>query len=192
MVASIVASAMDPGRSAEELMSGPISASDRIAIGDLVVEYARCVDRRDYSGLARLFAPSSRIGTSYGDSSSPVRWSTGGEEFAELVKSGHAQYRVTSHFLGQHSVRGDTSLARGELYCTANHICFMDDAWVNRVMSIRYQDLYGRSEADGDPGQWVFTERLLMVDWIELRPMHTAPGEVGWVADGWFRPADGV
>lgn len=153
---------------------------DRTEIFGLVGAYARCVDRRDYDGLAGLFAPGSRVGKFEGPPGQVGSgyWRDGGAPFAASVRANHARYVATTHLLGQHTAHIDAGSADGETYCLAHHVYEQDGRWRNRVMAIRYLDSYSRL-----PPGWLFTERRIYVDWIEYRAMGSAPG-----ADGW-RPA---
>jgi hypothetical protein len=149
-------------------------AQNRAELFGLVSAYARCVDRRDYAGLAALFAPGSRVGKFEGPPGQPPGpgyWRDGGEPFATSVRANHARYLVTTHHLGQQTTRVDGDRADGETYCLAHHVYERDARWINRVLSIRYLDDYRRG-----PAGWLFAERLLYVDWTEYRDMGSADG----------------
>jgi SnoaL-like domain len=53
-------------------------------------------------------------------------------------------------------------------YCTAHHVTV--DGSVRRLMvaAIRYLDTYVKHD-----GAWFFSQRKLMVDWTETRPLAT-------------------
>jgi SnoaL-like domain/Luciferase-like monooxygenase len=152
-------------------------ARDRIELAELLSAYARCVDRRDYDGLARLFAAGSRVGKfeSRPGGQGAGYWREGGTQFAASVRANHARYAVTTHLLGQHAVHIDGDSASGETYYLAHHIFRQDGRWIDRVMAIRYLDQYSRS-----PDGWLFAERRLFVDWIEYRPTGSEPTADGW------------
>jgi hypothetical protein len=156
-------------------------ADDRAGLLALVSAYARCVDGRDYDGLARLFASGSRVGKFEGPRTEPGPgfWRAGGEPFAASVRVNHARYRVTTHHLGQHTAALDGDRAGGETYCLAHHVYPDGDRWMNRVMAIRYLDDYVRG-----PAGWLFAERRIFVDWIEFRPMGSVPTTAGWQPAG--------
>jgi hypothetical protein len=151
----------------------PAQAQDQAELLGLVSAYARCVDRRDYAGLAGLFAPGSRVGKFEGPLGQlgSGYWRDGGEPFATSVRANHARYLVTTHHLGQHTTRIDADSADGETYCLAHHVYEQDGRRLNRVMAIRYLDDYSRS-----PAGWLFAERRLYVDWTEYRDMGSADG----------------
>ena len=77
-------------------------------------------------------------------------------------------FRATQHRVHQvvATITGDTAM--GETYSTAEHL--LNDTDMILVWAIRYQDSW-RREADG----WRFTERRLIVDWEETRPV-SRPG----------------
>lgn len=74
-------------------------------------------------------------------------------------------FRGTLHRLHQQvvSVTGDS--AEGETHCTADHLLRDTDAVL--VWAIRYRDAWRR----GADGAWRFTQRKLIVEWEEVRPV---------------------
>jgi len=77
------------------------------------------------------------------------------------------QYDATTHFVGQRtilSLSGD--LATGEAYCLAHHVTV--DSGKRRLMvaSLRYLDTFVKTD-----GAWLFSERLLYVDWVDERAL---------------------
>ena len=159
------------------MTAAPAPADDRTELLALVSAYARCVDGRDYDGLAGLFAPGSRVGKFEGprDDPGPGFWRDGGAPFAASVRVNHAAYRITTHQLGQHTVQLAGNRAAGETYCLAHHLYSRDARWMNRLMAIRYLDDYVRG-----PAGWLFAERRIFVDWIEFRPTGSVPASDGW------------
>lgn len=73
-------------------------------------------------------------------------------------------FKATQHRVHQQCVRVDGNAASGETYCTADHLLKDGDAILS--WAIRYQDSW-RRESDG----WRFTQRKLLVDWQETRPV---------------------
>lgn len=141
---------------------------DRQEILDLVTAYASLVDRRDYEGVARLFADDASFEVVDGTAERPEGAALrcrGGSEVATTIERLHAVYDVTTHFLGQHSSARGGGEATAETYCMAHHLFRRDGARINRVLSIRYLDRLARRD-----GRWLFSARTVMVDWVEFRP----------------------
>jgi hypothetical protein len=82
--------------------------------------------------------------------------------FADLNK-----YAATMHFVGQSaiaSLRADR--ATGEAYCLAHHLTVDDGKRTLMIAALRYYDTFVKAD-----GTWLFSERLLYVDWIEQRAL---------------------
>jgi hypothetical protein len=145
----------------------PAEAADRLAIRELVEAYAHCADRRDAEGQMSLFTADTHF-VVYMNAKDP----TPSQElhsrdelapvFADLNK-----YHATTHFVGQSTIFTLTSdRATGEAYCLAHHITV--DGGNRRLMlaSLRYLDTFVKWD-----GAWLFSERILYVDWLEERAL---------------------
>jgi hypothetical protein len=146
----------------------PSEAADRLSIRELVEAYARCADRRDSKAQMSLFtadthfvvymnaqdpAPSQELRSR--EALAPV--------FADLNK-----YHATMHFVGQSTILTLTgNRATGEAYTLAHHLTI--DGGKRRMMiaALRYSDQFVKTD-----GAWLFSERLLYVDWIEERALR--------------------
>ena len=142
-------------------------AADRLAIRELVDAYAHCADRRDAKGQMSLFTtdthfvvymnakdPTPSMDLHTREALAPV--------FADLNK-----YQATTHFVGQSTVSTlSNERATGDAYCLAHHVT--DDGGKRRLMvaSLRYLDTFVKID-----GAWLFSERLLYVDWVGERPL---------------------
>lgn len=73
-------------------------------------------------------------------------------------------FRATVHRVHNLVATVDGDSARGETYCTADHL--LPDADMILAWTIRYQDQWRREE-----GAWRFTHRKLIVEWEETRPV---------------------
>jgi ketosteroid isomerase-like protein len=142
-------------------------AADRLAIRELVEDYAHCADSRDAKGQMSLFTPDTHF-VVYMSARAPVASQELHSRealapvFAELNK-----YDATTHFVGQSGIftlTGDR--ATGEAYCLAHHVTV--DNGVRRLMlaSLRYLDTFVKID-----DAWLFAERLLYVDWMEEREL---------------------
>ena len=145
----------------------PSEAANRLSIRELVEAYAHCADRRDAKGQMALFtadahfvvfmnardpAPSQELHSR--EALAPV--------FADLNK-----YAATMHFVGQStifSLTGDR--ATGEAYTLAHHLTIDGGKRHLMIAALRYSDQFVKID-----GAWLFSERLLYVDWIEERPL---------------------
>ena len=145
----------------------PAEAADRLAIRELVEAYAHCADRRDAKGQMSLFTADTHF-VVHMDAKDP----TPSQElhsrealapvFADLNK-----YDATTHFVGQSTIFTLTKdRATGEAYCLAHHVTV--DGGKRRLMlaSLRYLDTFVKLD-----GAWLFSERILYVDWLEKRAL---------------------
>ena len=145
----------------------PAEAADRLAIRELIEAYAHCADRRDAEGQMSLFTADTHF-VVYMNAKDP----TPSQElhsrdelapiFADLDK-----YHATTHFVGQSTIfRLTSDRATGEAYCLAHHITV--DSGNRRLMlaSLRYLDTFIKWD-----GAWLFSERILYVDWLEERAL---------------------
>jgi hypothetical protein len=145
----------------------PAEAADRLAIRELVEAYAHCADRRDAKGQMALFTADTHF-VVYLNARDP----TPSQElhsraalapvFDELNR-----YAATLHLLGQSTIFTLTgSRATGEAYCLAHHLTAEGATRRLMVAALRYSDTYVKMD-----GAWLFSERLLYVDWLEERAL---------------------
>jgi hypothetical protein len=142
--------------------------ADQLAIRRLVDAYAYCADRRDATGQMALFTEDTDF-LVYMDSRSVsptqhLRWRAAlAPVFDELNA-----YVTTMHFNGQSTVVLDGDHASGVTYCLAHHVKVAGSARSLMLAAIRYLDSFVKRD-----GTWFFSQRKLMVDWTETRPLGT-------------------
>ncbi|WP_137723029.1 nuclear transport factor 2 family protein [Prescottella subtropica] len=139
--------------------------ADRLALSDLVAQYAIAVDRRDAAVLAALFTTDARLV----QPPALVRRGmdavlSGASGIASGILGAVAHLHSTRHVVGQQLVElaGDT--ARGEVYCEAHHVYPSGDGHHDHVVALRYLDEYHRTD-----GSWRIDRRELIVDFTENR-----------------------
>jgi hypothetical protein len=145
----------------------PTEAADRLAIRELVEAYAHCADRRDAKGQMALFTAVTHFVVYMNAKDAKPSQELHSRETLAPVFADLNKYAATMHFVGQStifSLTGDR--ATGEAYTLAHHLSI--DGGKRRLMiaALRYADTFVK--IDGD---WLFSERLLYVDWIEERAL---------------------
>jgi hypothetical protein len=150
---------MDQNRELQEL-------TDQLRIRQLIDAYGHHADRRNPSEQAALFTENARVSVYNGDpaTTEPVQVLNGRGEleaaFAQL-----SAYSATTHFTGQSTMNIQGDIATGETYCLAHHLSEVDGIRTLLVMSIRYRETIERID-----GQWLFSDRGLIIDWTDSRP----------------------
>jgi len=141
-------------------------AADRLAIRELVEAYAHCADRRDAKGQMSLFTPDTRFVVFMNARDPKPSMELHSREALAPVFADLNKYNATTHFVGQSTIFKLTSdRATGEAYCLAHHVT---DGEKRRLMlaALRYLDKFVKLN-----GAWLFSERLLYVDWTEERAL---------------------
>ena len=145
----------------------PEEAADRLAIRELVEAYAHCADRRDAKGQIALFIPDTHF-VVYMNAKDPTpSQELHSREALAPVFADLNQYAATMHFVGQSTIftlSGDR--ATGEAYCIAHHLTLDGEQRRMMVAYLRYLDTFAKID-----GAWLFSERLLYVDWLEQRAL---------------------
>ena len=140
-------------------------AADRLAIRNLVDQYAYCADTRDAKGQMALFTEDTRfIVFMDAKAAEPTQVINKRADLFPVFDNLNT-YRATMHFNGQSTVlqlKNDT--ATGIVYCIAHHQTIKDGAQKLMIANIKYHDNFVKQN-----GKWLFAERKLMVDWIENR-----------------------
>lgn len=120
--------------------------------------YARGADRRDRDLWRALMAPECVL-------SGPGFRFDGREECLGALDTLTESFRETQHRVFNQTVEIDGDSATGETYCSADHAMKdSDELW---CWAIRYQNRWRRED-----GNWLFTSRDLVVDWMEMRPLY--------------------
>lgn len=142
-------------------------AADRLAIRELVEAYAHCADRRDAKGQMALFTTDTHF-VVYMNAKDPApSMELRSREALAPVFADLNKYDATTHFVGQSTILTLTNdRATGEAYCLAHHVTVDGDKRRLMVASLRYLDTFAKID-----GAWLFSERLLYVDWIDERPL---------------------
>jgi hypothetical protein len=145
----------------------PAEAADRLAIRELVEAYAHCADRRDANGQMALFTEDTHF-VVYMNAKDPKpsqelhSRAALAPVFADLNR-----YDATMHFVGQSTVLSLTGdRATGEAYTMAHHLTVDGTKRTLMIAALRYEDAFMKKD-----GTWLFAERKLYVDWIEVRAL---------------------
>jgi len=142
--------------------------ADRIAIKDLIDAYAHYADRREAEKQSALFTVDGEIEVFQGE--------PGKNKSTAIIKGRKdliagfktlKKYDVTMHFNGQSTIQLYGDSAKGETYCLAHHLWLEKGHRMLMVMGIRYYDKFLRVN-----GNWFFSKRQLIFDWIDRRPSH--------------------
>ena len=145
----------------------PAEAADRLAIRELVEAYAHCADRRDAKGQMALFTEDTHFVVFMNAKEPKPSQELHSRAALAPVFDDLNKYAATMHFIGQSTIltlTGDRGT--GEVYCMAHHLTV--DGGKRRLMvaALRYSDTYVKID-----GAWLFSERLLYVDWIDERAL---------------------
>ncbi|PTR24923.1 uncharacterized protein (TIGR02246 family) [Rhodococcus sp. OK519] len=134
--------------------------ADRLALSDLVAQYAIAVDRRDELALMALFTADAELVQPTGlvrRGRSAIL--TGNTDIARGVLEAVAHLHVTRHVVNQQIVDRSADIARGQVYGEAHHVYATETGHRDYVVAIRYQDEYLRAD-----GAWRIARRELTVD----------------------------
>src|ERR1700730_13614661 len=131
-------------------------------IRELVEAYAHCADRRDPKGQMSLFTADTHF-VVYMNAKDPTpSQELHSREALAPVFAALNQYDATTHFVGEStilSLSGDG--ATGEASCLAHPVTVEGGKRRLMVASLRYLDTFAKTD-----GTWLFSERLLFVDWV--------------------------
>src|ERR1700730_8092780 len=136
-------------------------------IRELVEAYAHCADRRDPKGQMSLFTADTHF-VVYMNSKDPTpSQELHSREALAPVFAALNQYAATTHFVGQSQILTlATARAPGDAYCLAHHVTVDGSTRRLMVASLRYLDAFVKTD-----GAWLFSERLLYVDWVDERAL---------------------
>jgi hypothetical protein len=137
---------------------------DRIAIRELIDQYAYCADTRNAEGQMAIFTGDTNFEV-YMDEKilTPTQVIKGSKNLRPVFDDLN-QYLSTMHFNGQSTVKFDGDKATGTTYCRAYHLKVPDGVQKLMIAGIRYYDTMVKQD-----GVWLFSERKLKVCWIENR-----------------------
>ena len=142
-------------------------AADRLAIRELVEAYAHCADRRDAKGQTALFTADTHFVVYMNAKDPRPSQELHSREALAPVFADLNKYTATMHFVGQSTIFTLTgNRATGEAYTSAHHLTIDGGKRQLMIAALRYSDRFVKIE-----GAWLFSERLLYVDWIEERAL---------------------
>ena len=145
----------------------PNEGADRLAIRELIEAYAHFADCRDAKGQMSLFTTDTHFVVYMNAKDPKPSQELHSREALAPVFADLNQYAATMHFLGQTTILTLThDRGAAETYCTPHHLTI--DGGKRRLMiaALRYSDQFVKID-----GAWLFSERLLYVDWIEERAL---------------------
>ena len=151
----------------KHLAISPDEAADRLTIRELIEAYAHCADRRDAKSQMSLFTPDTHFVVFMNAKDPTPSQELHSRQALAPVFADLNKYEATTHFVGQSTIFSLTSdRGTGEAYCLAHHVTV--DGRKRRLMlaSLRYLDTFVKLD-----GTWLFSERLLYVDWLEKRAL---------------------
>jgi len=122
---------------------------DRAAIHDVLLRYARGVDRRDLTVVAACFTPDAAYQGALGAG-------TIAEALARLGEA-MARYTSTLHVIGNQTIELEGDAAHSETYCLAHHV--LADGR-HREVAVRYLDDLVR-----DRDTWRIRRRVVAREW---------------------------
>lgn len=152
---------------------------DRAAIEELVLSYARAVDRRDFAALRDLYHPDATD-----DHAGYYKGPAAG--FIDWLEEGMAETGITQHYVCNMLIRLAEGGARaeGEIYALNYHRMNGPGGPADFIAGGRYLDVYEK-RADGI---WRFASRTVAPDWSRMVPAAGTPADPALAER--VRPAD--
>ena len=145
----------------------PSEAADRLAIRELIEAYAHCADRRNAKGQMALFMADTHFVVYMNAKDPKPSQELRSRAALAPVFADLNQYEATTHFVGQSTIFSLTDdRGTGEAYCLAHHVTVDGSKRRLMVASLRYLDTFVKTD-----GAWLFSERLLYVDWVDERTL---------------------
>lgn len=126
---------------------------DRAGIHDVLMRYARGIDRLDLDLVASCYHPGAT------DDHGSFKGSV--EEFIPWVAIALDRFDTTMHFLGNVLIELDDDAAFVETYCVAYHR--LKGESVDSIAGLRYVDDFERRA-----GEWRIARRRVVVEWNRL------------------------
>jgi hypothetical protein len=121
-------------------------------VHDVILRYARGVDRRDWDLVRSCFADDAVIeGTRF---SGPI------DEYLPMLRPGVESFPTTMHFMGNQLAEIDGDRASTETYAIAHHFLDAEGRVEGIVMGVRYLD-----DLECRDGRWVIVRRRAVSDW---------------------------
>jgi ketosteroid isomerase-like protein len=141
---------------------------DKEAIRDLVLLYARAIDRKDPALLRDLYTADAT--DSHGDS-----YDGSADGYCDFIERSFPYMPYSGHHVCNHLISVDGDEGGGEVYGLAYHL-IPDGAGgqIEDFMAVRYIDNY-RREADG---RWRFSKRVVTYD-LKIRRPFEGGGSLG-------------
>ena len=133
---------------------------DKQAIAELVFNYSRAVDRKDFTLLRSLYTDDG-----FDDHGGLYRGSAAG--YVDWLEQAMRNCDITTHSVHNHLVEllADDA-AEGEVYVTAYHRLHDGAGGFNELVEgLRYLDQYRKTD-----GCWQFARRTLVNDWAQVGP----------------------
>ena len=137
---------------------------DRAALRNLVESYAAFADTGNPDGVAGLFAPDATLVVALKPGAEPTAIRRGREEIGAAMAA-LSRYQSTTHVIANALFEIDGDKAGGRIGCVAHHMEGTEEAPRDRVLYIRYTDVYAKTA-----GSWFFTNREVRVITVENRP----------------------
>jgi ketosteroid isomerase-like protein len=139
------------------------------AIRELVLLYARGVDRKDAALLRDLYTADAT--DTHGDS-----FDGPAGAYCDFLEKSFPYMPYSGHHMCNHLISVDGDAAEGEVYALAFHLIpDRNGGWIEDRMAVRYIDHY-RKEADG---QWRFAKRVVTYDLRVQQPFAGPVPEQG-------------
>jgi SnoaL-like domain len=137
---------------------------DRIAIREVIDQYAFCADTRDAQGQMAIFTKDTNFEVYMDEKvSTPTQVVTGRENLFPVFDNLN-QYLSTMHFNGQTKINLNGDKATATTYCRAYHLNVENSTQKLMIAGIRYYDIIVKQGS-----AWLFAERKLKVYWVENR-----------------------
>jgi len=142
---------------------------DKDAIRDLVLLYARAIDRQDIALLRDLYTHDAT--DTHGDS-----FDGSAHDYCRFIAAAFPHMPYSGHHVCNHLIAVDGDAANGEVYALAYHLIPSGESGAQEedFMAVRYIDDYRRC---GD-GRWRFSRRVVTYD-FQLRRPFTGGGLLG-------------
>ena len=126
---------------------------DKAAIRELMMKYARGIDRRDLDLIAYGFTPDAH--TNYDDGEQQ-----GLEEIISCLRTATSRFDRSTHFMGDQEIQISGDTADVETYAIDYLLYTIEAKQYQSIGGPRYQDKMVRRD-----GRWLVQHRSLLTDW---------------------------